>query len=73
MAVVLQTDTLRYVIGNDGRNLHFTEKRTGTDHLRRQPLSRCASVCRGPRVRRHGGALADGRLAVDFGRAAPRP
>lgn len=70
MAVVLQTDTLRYVIGNDGRNLHFTEKLTGADHLRQQPLSRCASVCRGSR---EFGATAvrwtDGRLAVDFGRA----
>jgi len=69
MAVVLQTDRLRYVIANDGRNLHFTEKLTGTDQLRGRPLSRCATIRKG--AHEFGATAvswADGRLTVGFGR-----
>ncbi len=31
--VVLENDDLKYVIGNDGRNLHFIDKRSGRDRL----------------------------------------
>ncbi len=71
MAVVLQTDTFRHVIANDGRNLHFIETATGVDHLRGRPVSRCA-VVRLPGGREAGASAArleGGRLVLEFGRS----
>ena len=42
--VVLENEWLKYVVGEDGRNLHFIDKRTGTDHLDGSVPSPCALV-----------------------------
>lgn len=72
MAVILQTDTFRYVIGSDGRNLHFIDKATGIDHLRGGSPSCCATARVGERdVDASAVTFADGRLAIAFGDGGP--
>ena len=37
MSIELETEYLRYVVGNDGRNLQFIDKRTGTEYCTQEP------------------------------------
>jgi hypothetical protein len=70
MPITLQTDTFRYVIGDDGRNRHFIEKASGCDHLSGLAPSCCALVRIGPReVGASAASFAAGRLRLEFGEA----
>ena len=68
MSVTLENQFVKYIIGDDGRNLCFINKRSGIDYLAAEPPSRCARA-------RKGGvayeaktvARAEGRLIVLFG------
>jgi hypothetical protein len=42
--VIIENRHFRYEISKDGINLHFTDKRTGTDYLAHDSLSRCAKL-----------------------------
>jgi len=42
MPIQFENEYVRYVIGEDARNLHFIDKATGTDCVVRQPASVCA-------------------------------
>jgi len=43
MTIVLETDYLRYVIGDDGRNVSFLDKETGVEYLRGETSSHIVS------------------------------
>jgi len=47
MPIQLENQYLRYVIGEDGRNLHFIDKQKGVDHVAGSPASVCARVRKG--------------------------
>jgi len=68
MPIQFENEYVRYVIGEDARNLHFIDKGTGTDYAARQPTCACAQVTRGGTVYYACSAsYVDGRLAVEFG------
>ncbi|MHC4799892.1 MAG: hypothetical protein ACYTF1_24920, partial [Planctomycetota bacterium] len=46
-SIVLETDYVKYVIGADGRNLHFIDKLSNTDLLRHAGNSTIASIAIG--------------------------
>ncbi|MGD1101048.1 MAG: hypothetical protein ABSA59_03190 [Terriglobia bacterium] len=46
-AVVLENDLTRYVIGADGRNHGFVDKRTGRDYCRHEPFTAFLSLKKG--------------------------
>lgn len=65
--IVFENESLRYVVGVDGRNLNFIDKRTGKDYcasepkhyflsLRKQGKTHLPSVC----------TLVDGKVTVEF-------
>lgn len=67
--IVLQNDDLRYVIAADGRNLGFTDRRTGKEH--------CAQAGGRPLMKLRKGTVwhepaactyADGKISVEFRR-----
>ncbi|NLF19688.1 MAG: hypothetical protein GX595_20850, partial [Lentisphaerae bacterium] len=67
MAIELQNTRVRYVIGEDARNRHFIDRRTGVDHLAAPSGSACAVVCQGDRrVDATAAAWRDGRLYLEF-------
>ena len=43
-SVIIENANFSYKIGEDGKNLHFIDKNTGTDFLFKDTLSYCASV-----------------------------
>ena len=42
--VIIENQHFRYEISKEGKNLHFTDKLTGTDYLRADSVSWCARV-----------------------------
>ena len=49
MPVTFENRFVKYVIGDDGRNLHFLDKASGTDHIAKGPPTCCARVKLGDR------------------------
>ncbi|MBC8236131.1 hypothetical protein H8E77_41825, partial [bacterium] len=39
MSISIENEYTRYIIGSDGTNLHFIDKRTDTDYCVREPKS----------------------------------
>ena len=79
---VLETDTFRYVISDEGMNLSLFDKAGGREYLRSGPSSACAYVKAGGREFPATGASLDGgTLRLTFGgapacaelRVTPRP
>lgn len=67
MSVTLENQFVKYVIGDDGRNLGFVSKKDGVDHVVNEPPSPCALVRKGGEP--HGAkrvSYADGRLTILF-------
>jgi len=61
---------VRYVIGNDGQNLHFVDERTGDDYCARSPVSYFARIKKaGQEFNASAVSHADGQLAVRFGKS----
>jgi len=68
MPAVIENDYLRYVIAENGENLHFIDKGTGADYCVRDPASPCAFVRKaGKEHPASAASYADGRLALRFG------
>ena len=68
MAIEIENRYVRYVIGSDGRNLHFVDKRTGKDYCVQEPGSSFARVKKaGRNYDASSVSYADGRLKVQFG------
>jgi len=44
LEITLETDTFRYVIAPDGKNVSFIDKASGTDYCRQDKISYCALV-----------------------------
>ena len=42
--VIIENRHFRYEISKDGKNLHFTDKLTGTDYLNKDSVSWCATL-----------------------------
>ena len=42
--IIVENSHFRYEVGEDGKNLHFKDKLTGTDHLYADTISHCAHV-----------------------------
>jgi len=70
VAVSLENDFLRYDIGSDGRNLHFIDKKTGSDYAQPSPGAPIASVTIGKQEHVATTASRDGdRIKLTFGNA----
>jgi hypothetical protein len=68
--IEIQNDFVKYVIGNDGQNLHFVDKRTGDDYCARSPISCFARIKKaGQEFNASAVSYADGQLAVHFGKS----
>ena len=64
----LENQYVRYVIGGDGRNVHFTDPRDGEDHLAAGDARPCAQVkIAGKQIAATEAIYADGKLAIAFG------
>jgi hypothetical protein len=67
-SIIIENDYVKHVIGADGRNLHFLDKRTGKDYCRSDPAS---SFCRvkkgGKEYVASAASIADGLISVRFG------
>ena len=65
--VTLETDTYRYTIGEDGKNLTFIDKKTGTDYCNKSPVSFCAQVKLGDKTHNASHvSYKDSRLTLRF-------
>ena len=42
--VTIENRYFRYEISKDGKNLHFTDKQSGTDYLKQDSVSWCAKL-----------------------------
>ncbi len=70
---VLETDTFRYVIAEDGTNVSFFDKTGNTEYLRKEPASACAYVTAGgTEFPATGAELEGGTLCLTFGGASAR-
>lgn len=74
MAIEIENRCVQYVIGSDGRNLHFVDRGTGEDYCVREPRSPFARVKQGGRYYDASSvSYADGRgertkgIRVEFG------
>lgn len=73
IGAILENECARYVIGADGSNLSFTDKRTGRDYCAREP------ACSFARIRKAGRSYnssavssTDGRITAEFGESGVR-
>ena len=70
---VLKTDTFRYVISDEGKNLSLFDKAGNREYLRKEPVSACAYVKTGGTEFPATGAVLDGgTLRLEFGGASAR-
>lgn len=68
--VSFTTDDLQYVVGANGQNLHFIDRRTGTDYCLAKPPTSFAWVRKqGQEYRATAVSAAGGLLSVQFGRS----
>ena len=68
---VLETDTFRYVISDEGKNLSLFDKAGNREYLRKEPVSACAYVkAGGTEFPATGAALDGGTLRLEFGGAS---
>ena len=71
--IVVENTHLRYTISAEGRNLAFIDRATGTDYLKHDAPSVCASVrCNGAEYPATSARLANGRLSIEFSQANRR-
>ncbi len=67
-AITIENQFVKYVIGGDGRNLKFTGKQTGMEHVMDNPPSPCAQVKKAGQIYPASAvSYADGRLKIEFG------
>ena len=68
--IEIQNDFVRWVIGDDGQNLHFVDESTGDDYCARSPISYFARIKKaGQEFNASAASYADGQLAVHFGKS----
>ncbi len=68
MTISIENEYVRYVIADDGTNLHFIDKRTDTDYCAKEPKSSFARVKKaGQEVNASAASYADGRIIAHFG------
>jgi len=68
MTIPIENEYVRYVIADDGTNLHFVDKRTRTDYCAQEPRTSFAWVKKaGQEVNASAASYADGRITVSFG------
>lgn len=68
MAIELENGYVRYVIENDGRNLHFVDKRTGKEYCVQEHRTAFACVKKaGKSYDASSVSYTDGRIEVQFG------
>jgi len=69
-SIVIENAHVRYTISAEGMNLAFIDRSTGVDYLKRDTPSACALVRRGgAEYPATSASLANGRLAIEFGKA----
>ncbi len=69
-AIALENRYVRWIIGKDGRNLHFLGRRTQIDYLAKDAPSKCARARKGTQTYDASAvSFSNGRLAVEFGRS----
>lgn len=67
VAVTVETEHLKYVLGADGRSLHFIDKKSGADYCQTVPAAPIAHVKVGGKVRPAASAKTDGdRISLRF-------
>jgi len=68
MAISIENEYVRYVIGSDGTNLHFIDKRTDTDYCVQEPKSSFARVKQsGKEFNASEATITEGQITVCFG------
>jgi len=68
MSIEIENSYVKYVIGNNGRNLHFVDRQTGRDYCIREPGSPFACVKKAGRYYDASSvSYANGRIKVGFG------
>lgn len=68
--ITIENRFVKYVIGNDGRNLQFIGKQTGIDYVAKNARSSCARVRKGGRTYEASAvSFADGKLTIRFGQS----
>ncbi len=68
--ITFENDYVRYVISEDGRNLHFMDRRTGEDFCHQDSVPTCASVQKNGQTYGAKAISFDGKtLTIDFGPA----
>jgi len=68
MSISIGNEYARYIIGSDGTNLHFIDKRTDTDYCVREPKSSFARVKKaGQEFNASEASYDNGRITVRFG------
>jgi hypothetical protein len=73
VAVAIETDYVKYVLGTDGRGLSFIDKKTGKDYCRRDPSVPVARVTIDGKEHGATSAAADGdSITLGFGETGAR-
>jgi hypothetical protein len=68
MVIIAETEYVRYAVGPDGANLHFTDKRTGKDYCASAPASPLARIKKeGETFAATAVSAADGEITIRFG------
>jgi len=68
MNVEIENEYLLYVIGTNGKNLHFIDKKTGKDYCSQNPVSACAQInVAGKYYDASSASYSNGRISLQFG------
>ncbi len=69
--IVLENEYVKYLIGADGRNLSFVDKRTGKDYCAKEPAHYCVQLKKGGKNYPPSAlSYADGQITARFGESA---
>lgn len=69
-SIVIENRCFSYEIGSEGKNIHFTDKATGTDYLDPEAVSYCAYVMQDGKQKKVSSASFSGKhLRLEFGDA----
>ncbi|MEK7399642.1 MAG: hypothetical protein AAB116_22090 [Candidatus Poribacteria bacterium] len=68
MKYEIENDYLLYVIGDDGKNLHFIDKKSGIDYCSQNPSTACTKIkIDGQYIEASSASYSDGKLTLSFG------
>ena len=68
MSIEFENDYLLYVIGDDGKNFHFIDKKSGIDYYSQNPSTACAKIkIDGQYIEASSASYSDSRLTLNFG------